>query len=87
MAMYTGTGNTGTQERGTKCGERGEWGGECYNPGNVVKHSRECPQTFREMTSNIPGNVFKHSGECHKTFRRMSQNIPGNDANFLCKGR
>ena len=48
----------GIQERGTECGERGE----CYIPGNVVKCSRECPQTFREMSPNIPGNVPKHSG-------------------------
>ena len=26
------------QERGTECGERGQ----CYIPGNVAKHSREC---------------------------------------------
>ena len=62
--MYTGTGNTGTQERGTKCGERGEWGG-----GNVI---------IQGMSSNIPGNDVKHSGECLQTFRRMSQNIPEN---------
>ena len=63
--MYTGTGNTGTQERGTKCGERGEWGGG----GNVI---------IQGMSSNIPGNDVKHSGECLQTFRRMSQNIPEN---------
>ena len=33
-------------------------------PGNVVKHSGKCPQTFRGMSSNIPGNVTKDSGEC-----------------------
>ena len=67
-----------------ECGERGEWG-ECYIPGNVAKHSGECPQTFRGMSSNIPGmssnilgNVAKYSGECPQTFRGMSQNIPGN---------
>ena len=67
----------GIQERGTECREPGEWG-ECYIPGNVAKHSVECPQTFRGMSSNIPGNVAKHSGECPKTFRGMSPNIPGN---------
>ena len=42
----------GIQERGTECGERGEWG-ECYIPGNAAK------QTFRGMSSNIPENVAK----------------------------
>ena len=67
----------GIQERGTKCGEHGGWG-QCYIPGNVAKHSGECPQTFRGMSSNIPGNVAKNSGECPQTFRGMSPNIPGN---------
>ena len=58
-------------------GERGEWGG-CYNPGNVAKHSGECPQIFRGISSNIPGNVAKHSGECRQKFQGMSSNIPGN---------
>ena len=57
--------------------ERGEWG-ECYIPGNVAKHSGECPQTFRGMWPNIPGNVLKHSGECRQTFLGVSSNIPGN---------
>ena len=35
----------GIQERGTDCGERGEWG-ECYIPGYVLKHSGECPIYF-----------------------------------------
>ena len=35
----------GIQERGTDCGERGEWG-ECYIPGDVLKHSGECPIYF-----------------------------------------
>ena len=61
----------GIQERGTECGERGKWE-ECYIPGNVAKHSGECPQTFRRILSNIPGNVAKHSGECSRTFRGMS---------------
>ena len=62
-------------------------------PGNVLKHSAECPQRFQGMSPNIPGNVPKHSGECPqifrgnvakhfgecpKTFRGMSPNIPGN---------
>ena len=70
---------TGIQERGTECGERGEWG-ECYFPGNVTKHSGEYPQTFRGMSPNIPGNVLKHSRECPQTFRGMTPNIPENVA-------
>ena len=69
----------GIQERGTECEERDEYG-ECYIPGNVAKHSGECPQTFRGMWPNIPGNVLKHSEECRQTFRGMSPNIPGNVA-------
>ena len=65
------------QERGTECGERGEWG-ECYIPGNVPKHPGECRQTFRGMSSNIPGNVAKYSGKCRQTFREISSNISGN---------
>ena len=72
-AMYK-TRNTGTRKR-----MRGTLGmGGCYIPGNVAKHSGECPQTFRGMSSNIPGNDTKHSGECPQTFRGMSSNIPGN---------
>ena len=41
-------------------------------PGNIVKHSGECGQTFH------PGNVVKHSGECRQTSRGISLNIPGN---------
>ena len=53
-------------------GMRGTWGmGECYIPGNVAKHSGECPQTFREMSPNIPGNAVKHSEECRQTFRGL----------------
>ena len=58
-------------------------------PGNVAKHSRECPETFRElpqtfrrMLPNIPGNVLKHSGECRQIFRRMLANILGNVAKY-----
>ena len=69
----------GIQERGTECGERGEWG-ECYISGNVAKHSGEYLQTFRGMSSNIPGNIAKHSGGCGQTFRGVSSNIPGNIA-------
>ena len=57
----TGTGN---KMRGT----RGMGGMSPNIPGNVAKHSGECPQTF----------VAKDSGECHKTFWGMSPNIPGN---------
>ena len=64
----------GIQERGT---ERGEWG-ECFIPGNVVKHSGKCCQTFRGMLPNIAGNVAKHCRECRQTFRGMYSNIPGN---------
>ena len=74
------------QERGTECGERRECG-ECYIPGNVVKHSWEFHQTFRGMSPNIPGNDIKRSRECNQTFRGMSPNVPGNVANFWCKGR
>ena len=66
MAMYktrnTGTGN-GMQ------GTRGIGGMWPNIPGNVLKHSGECRQTFRGRSSNIPG-----------TFRAISQNIPGNVA-------
>ena len=66
----------GIQERGTECGERGEWG-------NVV---------FRGMSPNIsvnvakhsgPGNVAKYSGECRQTFQGISSNIPGMSPNIL----
>ena len=69
----------GIQERGTECGERGEWG-ECYIPGNVAKYSGECHQTFRGMSQNIPGNVIKNSGERRQTFQGM---LPI----FVVKGR
>ena len=67
----------GIQERGTECGEHREWG-ECYIPGNVAKHTGECPQTFLGLFPSIPGNVPKHSGECPQIFLGMSPNIPGN---------
>ena len=63
-------------------------------PGNILKYSGECPQTFwgmlpnipgcRQtfwgMPKNIPGNVLKHSEEFPQIFRRMLPNIPGNVA-------
>ena len=74
-AMYktrnTGTGNGMQGTRGTRV-----WG-ECYIPGNVVKHFGEYRQAFRGMSPNIPGYVLKHSGECPQTFREMSPNFPG----------
>ena len=49
-------------------------------PGNVLKHSRECRWTFREMLPNIniKGNVVKNSGDCSQRFWGMSLNIKGN---------
>ena len=65
----TGTGNGMRGTRGM--GKNVIFRGMSPNiPGNVAKHSGECPQTFRGMSSNIPGNVLKHSGEW--------PNIPGN---------
>ena len=61
----------GILERGTECGERGEWG-ECYIPGNVLKHLGECCQIFREMSPNIPENIAKHFGECPQAFLEIS---------------
>ena len=49
-------------------------------PGNVLKHFRECRQTFWRMSKNIPGNVVKHSGECSQTCPGILPNIPGNVA-------
>ena len=69
-----------------ECGELGEWRNVILWEmlpsilGNVVKHSRECRQIFREISSNITGNVLKHSWDCPQTFQRMSPNIPGNVA-------
>ena len=74
----------GIQERGTGYGERGECEGDIIFreispniPGNVLKHSGKCRQTFWGMFSNIPGNIAKHSGECRQIFRGMSSNILG----------
>ena len=75
-AMYK-TRNTGTGNRirGTREMRGMLYSGEMSsnNPGNVAKHSGECPQT-----SNISGNVLKHSGECCQTFRGIPPNILGN---------
>ena len=67
-----------TRNTGTKNGMRGTQGigGMLPNiPGNVLKHSGECHQTFWGMSQNIPGNVAKYSGECRKTFRGIFENI------------
>ena len=45
---------------------------------NVLKHSGECCQTFREMSSNILGNASKNSWECPQIFRGILLNISGN---------
>ena len=81
-AMYK---NKNTETGNGMRGTRGM--GVCYIPGNVAKHSGECPQTFWGMSPNIPGNVLKHSqnvakhsGECRQTFQGMSSNFPGNVA-------
>ena len=63
--------NPGIQEQEMECRE---WG-ECYIPGNVAKHSVECTQTFRGISSNIRGNVAKHSGECRQHSGECSQNV------------
>ena len=47
-------------------------------PGNAVKHSWECHQTFHRMLRNILENVLKHSGICCQTFRGMLLKIPQN---------
>ena len=55
--------NTGTGKE-----MRGTLGmGQCYIPGNIAKHSRECHKMVPGMSSNIQGNVLKHSGECRQT--------------------
>ena len=56
-----------TRNTGTGNGMPGTRGmGECYIPENVTKHSGECRQIFRGMSSNIQGNVPEHSGECRQ---------------------
>ena len=71
----------GIQERGTECGECGEWafrGMLKKIPGNVQKDSGECSTGFRGMFNKTPGNAQEDSGECSKRFRGMFQKIPGN---------
>ena len=46
---------------------------ERYIPGNFAKHSRDFPQTFEGMLSNIPRNVLKHYRECPQTIQGMPQ--------------
>ena len=67
----TGTGN-GMQ------GTRGMGGMLPNIPGNVVKHSKECGQTFPGMLPNILGDNAKHYREYSRTFRGMLTNILGN---------
>ena len=94
-AMYK-TRNTGTGNRMQVTQGMGGmlYSRECHQilqgmspniPGNVLKHSGECCQTFRGtcqifrgMSSNIPGNVAKYSGECHQIFWGMFSNNPEN---------
>ena len=40
-------------------------------PGNVAKHSGECPQTIKKILENMLGHVVKHPVESIKAFRRM----------------
>ena len=66
----TGTGNGMRRTRGMKgmlySGKyHQKFRGMSSNiPGNIAKHSEECPQIFQEILPNIPGNVVKHPGEC-----------------------
>ena len=79
---------SGIQERGTECGERGEYGECCLTsnipgnvsniPGNAIKHSGKRHEAFRGISPNIPGNVAKHFGEYPKKFRGIWTNNPGN---------
>ena len=71
----------GIQERGTECGECGEWafrGMLKKIPGNVQKDSGECSTRFRGMFKKILGNAQQDSGECSPGFRGMLKKIPGN---------
>ena len=71
----------GIQERGTECGEWGEWafrGMLKKIPGNAQEDSGECSARFRGMFNKILRNVRKDSGECSKRFRGMFRKIPGN---------
>ena len=42
---------------------------------NVVEHSEECQQIFREMYPNSLGNAAKYFGECPQIFREILPNI------------
>ena len=44
------------------------WGMLPNFPGNVVKHSGECPQTIQRIFENNLGLVVKHSVESMKAF-------------------
>ena len=78
----------GIQERGTECGECGEWAFRRTLkkiPGNAQQDSGEWSRRFRGMLNKIPGNAQQDSGECSKRFRECSkrfrgmfQKIPGN---------
>ena len=59
---------TGNRIRGTW-----EMGGMSSNiPGNVTKHSGECPQTFRGMLPTFRGMLPNILGNVAKLFRGMS---------------
>ena len=42
--------------------------GECYIPGNVPKHSRECLQTIWGMSQTFLGMLLNIPGEYSQTF-------------------
>ena len=76
------------QERGTKCGNAGNWGmlctGECHQtyqgmPWNILRHILEnsggCPQAFWWMLPNILENVVKHSGVFDSILNAALRNI------------
>ena len=44
-------------------------------PGNVPRHSGECCQTFRRMSSKIPENVLKHSAECLSYSKKWERGV------------
>ena len=78
MAMYKNRDTeTGNGMRGTR-GIGGMLSISSNIPGNVLKHSEECSQTFRGMSPNIPGNVTRYSGECRQKLRGMFSNNPEN---------
>ena len=56
-----------TRNAGMENGMRGTWEKRIMSPnipGNVAKHSGQCPQTLRGMLRNIPGNVAKQQQYC-----------------------